>query len=212
MNGKKWKIGLQNCVIGCMIWVMVLMTGCGRDSVPEVVDEESAVAMLQGLDSYEAQVKITFFSNKGENTYVVNQRAKATGEYRMEILEPTNFAGVLTICDGSRVVQTDPTIGGQVEAKHTPVRDALFLYSFLDAYLQNGTGLTEGENDTLVMSAAYPGEHRKIVSAELRLAKGSGLPLSLVISDDEGNPSLHMTFLNFQVNPEWEEDHFQITG
>lgn len=212
MNGKKWKIGLQNCVIGCMIGVMMLLTGCGGRATDPVVDEASALKLLQSLDGYEAQVQITFYSNKGENTYVVHQRAKATGEFRMEILEPTNFAGVLTICDGSRVVQSDPTIGGQVEAKQTPVRDALFLYAFLDAYTQNGGQTAPGDDDTLILRADYPGEHRKIVSAELTLAKGSGLPLSLVIFDEAGNPSLHMTYLNFQIQPEFEESDFQIAG
>ena len=211
MNGKIWKMGLQNCVIGCMIWVMMLLTGCGGQSA-DVVDEESALAMLQALDGYEARVNVVFFSNKGENSYVVHQRAKATGEFRLGILEPTNFAGVLTISDGSRVVQSDPTIEGLVEAKPTPVRDALLLYPFLEAYLQNGGVTREGEDDTLILSASYPGEHRKIVSAELRLAKGSGLPLSLVVSDEAGNPSLHMTYLNFQINPEFDGSDFQITG
>ncbi len=212
MNGKLWKMGLQICVIGCMIGVMMLLTGCGVQKTANVNDEESALAFLQSLDGYEARVNVVFFSNKGENRYTVHQRVKVTGEYRLEILEPENFAGVLTICDGSRVVQSDPTIEGLVEAKHTPVRDALLLYPFLEAYLQNGGETCEGEEDTLILSAQYLGEHRKIVSAQLRLAKGSGFPLSLVVSDEAGNPSLHMTFLNFQLNPEFEESDFQIPG
>ncbi len=212
MIGKLWKIGLQKCVIGCMIGVMMLLSGCGGQKTANVNDEESALAFLQSLDGYEARVNVVFFSNKGENHYTVHQRVKVTGEYRLEILEPENFAGVLTICDGNRVVQSDPAIGGLVEAKPTPVRDALLLYPFLEAYLQNGGETCDGEEDTLILSAQYPGDHRKIVSAQLRLAKGSGLPLSLVVSDEAGNPSLHMTFLNFQLNPEFDETTFQIAG
>ncbi len=212
MIGKLWKIGLQKCAIGCMIVVMMVLTGCGGKSEVKVTNEESALAFLQSLDGYEAQVNVVFYSNKGENSYKVHQKVKVTGEYRFEIMEPEHFAGVLTICDGNRVVQSDPTIEGLVEAKPTPVRDALMLYSFLDAYLQNGGEAGEGEDDTLILSARYPGEHRKIVSAQLRLAKGSGLPLSLVVSDETGKPSLHMTFLNFQVTPEFAESDFQIPG
>jgi len=212
MNGKLWKMGLQKFGIGCMIGIVMLLAGCVGRSAAKVTDEESALAFLQALDGYEARVNVVFFSNKGENSYTVHQRAKVTGEYRIEILEPESFAGVLTICDGSRVMQSDPTIEGLVEAKPTPVRDALLLYPFLEAYLQNNGEICEGEDDTLILSARYPGEHRKIVSAQLRLAKGSGLPLSLVVSDEAGNPSLHMTFLNFQQNPEFEESNFQIPG
>lgn len=211
MNGKKWKMGLQKCAIGCMIGILVLLTGCGSESRRQVTDEETAISMLQDLQSYEAKMQITFYSNKGENTYLVNQRAKASGQYRMEILEPENFAGVLTISDGQRVVQTDPTIGGEVEAKQTPVRDALLLYAFAEAYSQGGE-CTEGEGDTLILRAQYPGEHRKIVSAQLTLAKGSGVPLSLEILDGEGKPSIHMTYESFQMNPELSDENFKIAS
>lgn len=210
MNGKIWKIGLQKCAIGCMIGLLILISGCNPSQTVKVTDQESALAMLENLDSYEAQVQITFFSNKGENTYLIHQRAKASGEYHMEILEPESFAGVKTICDGSRVVQTDPTIGGEVEARPTPVREALVLYSFIEACRQNEVEVISGEKDTLILKTTYSGEHRKIVSGQLTLAKGMGTPLSLEICDGEDKPSLHMTYLTFQMNPELADENFKI--
>lgn len=210
MDGKLWKIHLQKLFIGCMIGMMIVLTGCGGGVKQKVNDEESALALLQAIEGYEAQVNVVFFSNKGENAYRVHQRVKSSGEFRLEILEPENLSGILTISDGNRIVQEDPTIEGWVEAKPTPVRDALLLYSFVEAYLQNGGETVDGDEDTLILTAKYPGEHRKIVSAQLRLAKGTGLPLSLVISDENGDPSLHMTYLQFQMNPAFEEGTFQM--
>lgn len=210
MDGKLWKIHLQKLFIGCMIGMMIVLTGCGGGVKQKVNDEESALALLQAIEGYEAQVNVVFFSNKGENAYRVHQRVKSSGEFRLEILEPENLSGILTISDGNRIVQEDPTIEGWVEAKPTPVRDALLLYSFVEAYLQNGGETVDGDEDTLILTAKYPGEHRKIVSAQLRLAKGTGLPLSLVISDENGEPSLHMTYLQFQMNPAFEEGTFQM--
>lgn len=212
MNGKKWKNHLQICFIGCMIGILLMLTGCKTGTTAKVVDEESALAMLEALQSYEAQVDIVFHSNKGENTYCVNQRAKISGQYRMEILEPESFAGVLTISDGERVVQTDPTIGGEVEAKQTPVRDALLLYTFVEAYQSNEGSFSEGEGDTLVLQASYSGEHKKIASAQLTLAKGTGTPLSLEILDTEGKPSIHMSYQTFQMNPTLADEDFAITS
>ena len=199
MDGKLWKMHLQKLFIGCMIGMIIVLTGCGGGVKQKVIDEESALALLQAIEGYEAQVNVVFFSNKGENAYRVHQRVKSSGEFRLEILEPENLSGILTISDGNRIVQEDPTIEGWVEAKPTPVRDALLLYSFVEAYLQNGGETVDGDEDTLILTAKYPGEHRKIVSAQLRLAKGTGLPLSLVISDENGDPSLHMTYLQFQI-------------
>lgn len=211
MIGKKWKNCLQNCFIGCMIGVLLMLTGC-NGSQTNVSDEESALTMLENLQSYEAQIDVIFYSNKGENTYRVNQRAKISGQYRMEILEPESFAGVLTISDGQRIIQTDPTIGGEVEAKQTPVRDALLLYTFLDAYHSEGGSFAEGENNTVILQASYPNEHKKIASAQLTLAKGTGTPLSLEILDAEGKPSIHMSYQTFQMNPELADEDFQITS
>lgn len=210
MDGKLWKMHLQKLFIGCMIGMIIVLTGCGGGVKQKVIDEESALALLQAIEGYEAQVNVVFFSNKGENAYRVHQRVKSSGEFRLEILEPENLSGILTISDGNRIVQEDPTIEGWVEAKPTPVRDALLLYSFVEAYLQNGGETVDGDEDTLILTAKYPGEHRKIVSAQLRLAKGTGLPLSLVISDENGEPSLHMTYLQFQMNPAFEEGTFQM--
>ena len=210
MIGKLWKIHLQKLFIGCMIGMMIVLTCCGGNAKQKVTGEESALALLQTMESYEAQVNVVFFSNKGENAYRVHQQVKSSGEFRLEILEPLNLSGILTVSDGKRIVQSDPTIEGWVAARPTPVRDALLLFSFLEAYLQSDGETLEGDEDTLILTARYPGEHRKIVSAQLRLAKGTGLPLSLVISDENGDPSLHITYLQFQMNPAFEEGTFQM--
>ena len=211
MNGKLWKRHLQKIAAGCMIGVMILLMACGSGGDTQVVDEESALAFLKSLEGYDTHAAIVFESNRGENCYRVHQQVKASGEFRFEVREPENLAGILTISDGNRVMQSDPTIEGWVEARPTPVRDALLLYTFVEAYLQNG-GETRMEENALVLSTQYPGEHRKIVSAQLRLAKETGLPLSLEVYDDGGNPSIHMTYLQFQCNPEFEAGMFQITN
>ncbi len=211
MIGKKWNLGLQKTVIGCMIILLLALSACQGKTQASVTDEETALQMLQSLQSYEAQVSITFYAQQGESTYTVNQKARQEGAYRMEIVEPAVYAGITTICDGEQIVQTDPTIGGQVSARKNPVRDVLFLYSFLEAYQKNPKGCSEEDADTLVLSAEYTGEHQKIVSGRLTLAKGSGMPLSLVISDQAGNPSLHMTFQSFEANPQLADENFQIT-
>lgn len=120
-----------------MIGMFGLVTGCSGSGGGKPLALEEVHQKLQQMQSYETEAKITFFSNKGSNTYVVLQQAKASGPYRMEILEPENNKGILTISDGTKVVQVDPSIGGKIEAQDTPVRDALLLYPFLQNYLQS---------------------------------------------------------------------------
>ena len=193
-----------------MIMMLILLGGCHKNTSPEAVDQESAVQMLNAMESYEAGIQITFYSNKGENVYVVAQKAAADGKYRMEIQEPAQFAGVLTVCDGTQILQSDPTIGGAVQAKQTPVRDALLLFSFVEAMKQSDVSFEETPDGLLVLETEYPGDHQKIAGARLTLKKGTGTPLSLEVFDREGNPSLHMEYLTFQMNPEFGEKDFVI--
>ena len=64
-----------------MIGMMIVLTGCGGGVKQKVNDEESALALLQAIEGYEAQVNVVFFSNKGENAYRVHQRVNLQGNF-----------------------------------------------------------------------------------------------------------------------------------
>ena len=71
-----------------MIILLLALSACQGKTQASVTDEETALQMLQSLQSYEAQVSITFYAQQGESTYTVNQKARQEGAYRMEIVEP----------------------------------------------------------------------------------------------------------------------------
>ncbi|MFR3483191.1 MAG: LolA family protein [Clostridia bacterium] len=195
--------------------------GCsGSGGVSLALEEVHQKLQMQ---SHETEAKITFL-NKGSNTYVVLQQAKASGPYRMEILEPENNKGILTISDGTKVVQVDPSIGGKIEAQDTPVRDALLLYPFLQNYLQSeasassvgvtmaSAGVTEESSGTEVESSLtlleteLPGDHPKLAHQKLWVDAYTAAPVKMEITDKSGNPSI--VILSEFTNPQLEDSLF----
>ncbi len=226
MIGKKWKKLLKIWLIGCMIGMFSFLTGCSGGGGGKPLALEEVHQKLQQMQSYQTEAKITFFSNKGSNTYVVLQQAKASGPYRMEILEPENNKGILTISDGTKVVQIDPSIGGKIEAQDTPVRDALLLYPFLQNYLQSEASAssvgvtmasagveeessgTEVESSLTLLETDMPGDHPKLAHQKLWVDAYTATPVKIEITDKSGNPSIIILYQNFQMNPQLEDSLF----
>ena len=210
MTGQKWKNVLLFLWIGCIVMLMNA-TGCGL-SEPAEMDGAGIAKYLNELESYETQASVTFYSNKNENTYLVQQQVCRDGRYRMEIREPAEFAGVTTISDGQTVVQSDPSIQGTVKAKNTPVRDALLLYTFLACYTPSEETFVRQEDGSALLTAPYNTEMDKLASGRLRFNIATQKPEMLEILDKDGNPSLRIVYQSFEGNKTFDEGLFQTTG
>lgn len=210
MAGKKWKKLLKICLVGCIV-EMVALSGCGAAG-QEIMDEEGIRSYLDSLESYEAQISVTFYSNKNENTYLVRQQAQKDGKYRMEILEPAEFSGVTTLSDGQSVMQTDPSIRGMVKAKNTPIRATLLLHTFIKNYTPGDGTFSQDEEGTAVMKAAYSSGTDKAASGVLRFNTATRQPESLEILDRAGNVSLRILYRSFEANKELAPELFEIGG
>lgn len=210
MNGKKWKILLQIAMIGCMMGSVIGLSGCSARG--HALTYKEIEAALLALENYQAQVRITFYSNQGENVYELLQYADAQGRYRMEIQNPEIYQGVTTICDGESVVQMDPEIGASVEAKETPVRDNLILFGFLDIYRSDSTHQYEGpqtEGMNIVKLAAVQPESQIIRQLELTLDADSMIPQTLDLKDAQGQLLIRIEYLTFEGNTEIPESLFK---
>lgn len=209
MTGKKWKKLLIIWLVGCIVGT-VSLTGCGQAG-QEVMDEEGIQNFLDSLESYETQAAITFHSNKNEDTYLVLQQVCKDGRYRMEILEPAEFSGVTTLSDGQTVVQTDPSIQGMIKAKNTPVREALFLHTFINRYREAKQEFNLNADGKAVMKAGFSGEMDKISSGVLTFNTAAKQPETLEILDRNGNVSIRIEYKSFEANKALDSGLFNIT-
>ena len=198
----------------------VLISGCTKETKsmsPAQIHEYWAQ-----MSSYQATVLVTFHSNKGANTYTVQQQVLSSGAYRMEVMAPENCKGVVTICDGITTIQQDSSIGMRVEATDTPVRGALFLFDFWQQYLQSASGYIQGgalsvsampeysdvetpekikpSAEEYMLETRLKGTHEKLAVQRLWVNSENGYPLRMAVYDDQGEPSITMEFLDFQPN------------
>ncbi len=208
MTGKNWKSLLKSLLIGCIVGV-TLLTGCGM-SQSETMDQEDMKAYFDALESYEAKVQVTFFSNKNENTYLVAHQVQKDGKYRMEIKEPSQFLGATTISDGNTVIQTDPSIGGSVKAKDTPVRDALFLYEFAENFAKGQGSYAVDADGLATVKVPYESTMEKISSACLMFNTATRQPERLEIYDSKGEVSIRMIFESFEPNKVFDASLFNV--
>lgn len=209
MFGKKWKFLLQFARIGCMMVSVLGLSACGAGK--SGLSEEALMETLSSMTGYQAQVEITFYSNKGENVYQVMQYADSAGRYRMEILQPDTYQGVTTVCDGERVIQRDPDIGGVADAKESPVRGVLVLFGFLKAYEADEGHIfemSEDGSDTAVLTAVQP-DTNVIQKLCLTVDAKTAQPQLLELKGAQDQILIRIEYQTFDRNPELSDSLFE---
>lgn len=214
------------------LWLLLpvlLLSGCGKQSSGQLSVSEIHEFWAQ-MESYQATIQVTFMSNRGANTYTVQQQALSSGPYRMEVQAPEENRGVLTIYDGQKVIQRDTSIGMEVTAEETPVRSALFLYNFWEQYLRGDSAYIQGGALAATAAAEYSdaenppeekaseeeymlevrlsGTHEKLAVQRLWLSTQSGYPLRMAVYDTNGQVSIQMEYLDFQPNIQLDANLF----
>lgn len=208
MIGKKWKILLQIAMFGCMMGSVIGLSGCSAKG--GTLSEKEIREALNTLECYQAEVRITFYSNKGENVYELLQQADQLGRYRMEILTPDTYKGITTICDGENVLQVDPDTGASVSAKESPIRSNLMLFGFLKAFAADDNPHMEwlpGSEE--VMMTANLSENHGIRKMELTLDTRAAIPRMLDLKDAQGQLLIRIEYQSFEGNTELPESLFE---
>ncbi len=199
--------------LGFVLAGLLFFGGCGGERSQGPMTEAGLWEFWSQLSSYEATIQITFFTNQTGNTYTVRQQALSSGPYRMEIVAPESVKGVLTLFDGEKTIQEDPSIGMRVTAAETPVRDALFVYSFWQQYAQTASSSSDekGSQEEYMWEIQMEGTHEKLDHARLWLDGETGNPKRMEVYDRENQVSIQMEYLDFQPNVDLDPSVFTIT-
>ena len=188
---------------------LCLLAGCSGTAQAGEMSPADIQEFWAQMTSYQATLQITFVSNRSSNTYTVRQQVLMSGPYRMEVLAPEECRGVLTICDGEKTMQKDPSIGMTVEASETPVRSVLFLQEFWQQYLRSPEKV-EPEDGEYVLETELSGGHEKLAVQRLWVNAQDGYPKRMEIYDTEGMLSIRVDYIEFQPNVEMDTSLFTI--
>ena len=196
------------------IMFVLALAGCSKASD---TDEYANIQdKLVNMESYSCEAEVTFYSNKGENKYTINQQAKNDGRYFLETTSPDSVKGNIILFDGNMLWQYNPNLDSKISVgdKDKMERKEICLFTFLENYLKSKDVALEtaniDESIYTILEAKIPGGNKYFDSEKLFINNETTLPERLVIYDTEGKERVLVTYNNFVYNPEIEDSKFNV--
>ncbi len=221
---------IKNLVV--ILGVIVIVSSCSKVDVNEGVDTsfenveekvertestyEKVNKMLMELEDYEAIAEVTYKSNKNENTYLTRQKARKTGEYKIEVIGPENIAGTITIYDKEVIYQYNPKNSGEVymATNDTQERYELFLTSFIENYSKSlNSAVAVGnfdEGKVTVLETSITGGNPYFNHEVLVVDNETLKPITLTIFDEKNEERIVITYKEFIYNQGISNNEFKV--
>jgi len=196
---------------------LLAFAACGR--IQEQVDAgiyERIHRQLVQMESFSAQATVTYFSNSNTHTYETAQFARASGEYRIEVIAPANVAGNVTVFDGSVISQFNPRLDGRISqlAGEAPERLEILITSFVRNFVRSQevsvVAASLDEAVTTVLEAPIPGEHPYLATSRLWVCNESLLPLQITIYDNAGVERITVVYSFFEFDTSIADEMFMV--
>ncbi len=200
-----------------LLGMILLLTGCGGQTVLEPSTYEKVQKQLIALETYRSAATVEYISNKGSNAYETLQESRISGEYRVEVVGPKNVAGNVTLFDGSTIAQFNKRISGKVSiaAKENQDRSEIFVTSFVKNYVRSQEVSVSvgnfGQGKCTVLEAIIPGNHPYLATEKLWIDNVTLLPVKLCIYDQDGSERIIVTYTDFEYNVPLEDDIFIVS-
>lgn len=192
---------------------VLILTGCtkGQNSYPTIQDK------LMAMESYQADCKITYISNKGETVYETTHKASRDGRYRIETSKPDEYKDNVVMYDGKMVWHYNPNLKDNkisINPQDKASRREILLFSFIENYVKSKDVGVEtanlDESRCTVLEAKLAGGNKLLSTEKLWVDNESQNPLQLVIYDENNKERIVAEFSNFVYNCNLDEKDFQI--
>ncbi len=192
---------------------ILILTGCTRsqNSYPTIQDK------LMAMESYSADCKITYISNKGETVYETGHKAVRDGRYRIETSKPDEYKDNVVMYDGKMVWHYNPNLKDNkisINPQDKASRREILLFSFIENYVKSKDVGVEtaslDESRCTVLEAKIAGGNKLLSTEKLWVDNESQNPVQLVIYDENNKERIVAEFSNFVYNCNLDEKDFQI--
>lgn len=198
------------------IMLTFALVGCSKGNNNSTDDYVNIQDKFVNMQSYSCNADVTFYSNKGENTYTISQQAKNDGRYYIETTAPDNVKGNVILYDGNMLWQYNPNLDSKVSVgdKDKMARKEICLFTFLENHLKSKDVALEtaniDESIYSVLEAKIPGGNKYFDSEKLWINNETKQPEKLVIYDVDGKERVLVSYDNFVYNPKIEDSKFNI--
>lgn len=205
---------LKNIVLFMII--MFIGIGC----TPKIKTEKELFYEIQTklnqMESYSVQAEITVYGNKKSQKYLMKQVFEKPDKYRLEIIEPENLSGKITIANGNKAYIHHPKIQQTwiMEEFSNSNEKNMFLGYFMKNCLDSenvkmSKKTLDGE-EYLVMRIDIPGNHVYFNKEELWINMSNKDPYLLKVFDGKDELKIEAKYGEFQYNPQLSDGIFRI--
>lgn len=196
------------------ILISIILVGCSS----KISGEEYATIQEKfiNMKSYSCNANVTFYSNKGENTYNIIQQAKKDGKYFIKTNAPEDVKGNVIVYDGNLVWQYNPEMDSKISIgdKDKMERKEICLFTFLENHIKSKdvTLETSKVDDSmyLILEAKIPQKNKYFSSEKLWINNKTKLPEKLVIYDEDNKERVKVEYIEFTYNPQIEDSEFDV--
>ncbi len=197
--------------------MMMILSCCGEVLIRSEDIHQRIYKTYRQLETYQAKITVIVTSNKTTKEYVMNQWYKYPNKFKMMLLEPEGFNGLVTIYNKGKIVTVHPDMQGAfILHNYTPVdKGHLFLTDFFENYYKSQqTSMQtffQGQAKYTVLKADIPGGHAHRVSQAMWIDNETCLPFKMEIYDDNNKPVITIIYEDIKLNVPMKEEIFEIS-
>lgn len=200
-----------------LLWIVfiLLIVGCAPKTEEDLLYE--AQKKLNKMESYSCQVEITVKGNKKPEKYTMKQWFKKPNKYRLEVIQPKDLQGKITIGNGKNAWIYHPGIKQVwmteefLNSKEQNMFLGYFLRNSLNSEEVQGNIETLEQKEYITIDTEIPGNHVYYHKERLWINLKHAEPYLLEVFDIKGEKRIEVKYSNFQYNPKIEEEMFLIT-
>lgn len=205
---------MKNKLIVTILFVILLLTACSEKTNEDLFYD--AQKKIVSLDTYMCTAEITVQGNKSPQKYIAKQWFQAPDKYKIEIDEPEDLKGKVTIYNGKRAWICHPRIGQEwlMEDFLGSVEQKMFLGHFINNFLNTENVKLDKEiiddKEYILLHTEIPGNHPYFNKERLWFDVKSYYPYRLQVLDKDNNVRVDVKYLNFSYNENIDNKIFTI--
>ena len=202
-------------LVGLLIISCILsLSGCRQPTNEEVYYEVQK--HFNNMNSYQCLAELTLYTEDISNTYKYRHVYKMPDKYIIEVLDPPDSKGCITIYNGNNAWFYHPQINQSMLIKdfNNSIEENMFIGYFYKTSI-TGTSVklnsdTIDNQEYLTISVEIPGNNHYRKTQKIWIHKKNLLPYKLLIFDNKGSVTVEVLYSDFRYNIDLDEEDFSI--
>ncbi|MGF7058086.1 LolA family protein [Brassicibacter mesophilus] len=206
---------MKKSLVGLFFIIIVfLIQGCSKPTDEEIYYEMQKT--ISNIESYRCIADVKVIGNKAPSSYKAKHIFTNPNKYVIEILEPEENKGNITLYDGNQAWMYSSHVGESFLLKD--YQQAKEEYLFIGYFLRNFITTEKAQvsfdkiedKEFIVLTTEIPGNHKYRKYEKLWINKLGFIPYKLVVFDNNNNVSVEVIYSEFKYDVDLPDDQFNI--